>query len=106
MENRAVVQLKAIAKERGIRGYCKLRKAELIRVLDATKLVEQKSYIFDEPIPNDHTPVLQSTPWRPSNIMTNVKQNIKNFFTKGMQKIKDFGEWLLNVVTATKTKSG
>ena len=26
-------------------------------------------------------------------------QNIKNFFTKGMQKIKDFGEWLLNYIS-------
>ena len=25
-------------------------------------------------------------------------QKIKNFFTKGMQKIKDFGEWLLNYI--------
>ena len=93
MENHTVVQLKAIAKERGIRGYYKLRKAELIRVLKATRLVEQKSYIFDEPIPNDPTPVLQPTPWRPSNITTKlIKQDIKNIFTKGMQKIKDFGE--------------
>ena len=92
MENHTVVQLKAIAKERGIRGYYKLRKAELIHALEATKLVEQKSNIFDEPIPNDPTPVLQPTSWRPSNITTKVKQNIKNFFTKGMQKIKDFGE--------------
>ena len=49
-------------KERDIRGYYKLRKAELIRVLEATKLVEQNSSIFDEPIPNDPTPVLQPTP--------------------------------------------
>ena len=45
MENRTVVQLKAIAKERGIRGYYKLIKAELIRVLEATKLVKQKRNI-------------------------------------------------------------
>ena len=38
------------------------QKAELIYVLEATKLVEQKSNIFDEPIPNDFTPVLQPTP--------------------------------------------
>ena len=68
MENHTVVQLNAIAKERGMRGYYKLRKAELMRVLEATRLVEQKSNIFDEPIPNDPTPVLQPTPWRPSNI--------------------------------------
>ena len=66
--------IEAIAKERGIRGYYKLRKAELIRVLEATKLVEQKSNIFDEPIPNDPTPVLQPT--GPSNITRKVKQNI------------------------------
>ena len=98
MENHTVVQLKAIAKEQGIRGYYKPRKTELIRVLEATKLVEQKSNIFDEPISNDPTPVLQPTPWRPSNITTKVKQTIKNSFTKGMRKIKDFGEWLLNYI--------
>ena len=26
------------------------------------------------------------------------KQNIKNFITKRMLKIKDFGEWLLNYI--------
>ena len=82
MENDTVVQLKAIAKERGIRGYYKLRKAELIHALEATRLVEQKSNIFDEPIPNDSTLVLQPTPWRPSNIALKNKQNIKNFATK------------------------
>ena len=59
----------------GLRGYYKLRKAELIHALEAIR--------------NDPTPVLQPTPWRPSNVSTKDKQNIK-------QKIKDFGEWLLN----------
>ena len=109
MENHTVVQLKAIAKERGIRGYYKLRKAELIDTcFEATKLVEQTSNIFDEPIPNDPTPVIQPTPWRPSNIALKNNQNIKNFagknmqktknFTMGMEKMKDFGEWLLNYI--------
>ena len=42
MENYTVVQLKDIAKERGTRDYYKLRKAELIHALEATRLVEQK----------------------------------------------------------------
>ena len=91
MENHTVMELKAIAKERGVRGYYKLRKVDLIHALKAARLVEQKSNIFDEPIPNDPTPVLQPTPWRPSNVTTKDKQNMK-------QKIKDFGEWLLNYI--------
>ena len=109
MENPTIVQLKAIAKERGIKGYYKLRKAELINALEATRLVEQKSIIFDEPIPNDPSPVLQPTLWRSSNVATQVKQNIKNFgaknmqttqnfVTNGLQKIKDFCNWLLNYI--------
>ena len=90
--------MKAIAKECGIKGYYKLRKSELIYALEATRLVEQKSNIFDEPISNDPTPILQSTLWGSSNIVTKVKQNIKNFTAKSMQKIKDFGNWLLNYI--------
>ena len=44
-------------KRRGVRGYYKLRKVELVHALEAERLVEQKSNIFDEPIPNDPTPV-------------------------------------------------
>ena len=42
MNNHTVVQLEATTKERGIRGYYKLRKAELIHALEAVRLVEQK----------------------------------------------------------------
>ena len=62
MDNHTVAQLKAIAKERGIGGYYKLRNEELIHALEATRLVEQTNNIFDESIPNDPTPVLQPTP--------------------------------------------
>ena len=86
MENHTVVQLKAIAKVGGIRGYYKLKKLELIHALEATRLVQQKSNIFDEPIPNDPTPVLQPTPWRSSNIALKSKQNIKNIDAINMQK--------------------
>ena len=98
MNNKTVKQLKAIAKERGIRGYYKIRKAELINALEAPRLVEQKSNIFDEPLPNDPTPVLQSSPWEPSNFVAKSKQNTKQFCTIGMQMIKDCGEWLLNYI--------
>ena len=72
-----------------MRGYYKLRKAELIHALEATRLVEQQSNTFDEPIPSDPTSVLQPTPWRPSNVSTKVKQNIKNFAAKKHGKEKN-----------------
>ena len=62
MDNHAVVQWKAIAKERGMRDYYKVIKAELIHALKATRLVKQTNNIFDESIPNDPTPVLQPAP--------------------------------------------
>ena len=77
MENYTIVQLKAIAKERDIKGYYKLRKAELMHAFEVTRLVEQKSNIFDEQIPTDPTRILQPTPWRPSNFAVKSKQNIK-----------------------------
>ena len=74
MENHTVMQLQAIAKERGVRGYYKLRKVELIHALEAATLVEQKNNIFDEPIPNDPTPGLQPTPWRSSNVQKKINK--------------------------------
>ena len=47
------MQLKAIAKERGIRSYYNLRKVEMIHTLEATRLLEQTNNILDESIPND-----------------------------------------------------
>ena len=88
MENRTVVPLKVIAKERGIRGFYKLRNAELIHTLEVTRLVEHKSNIFDEPISNDPTLVFQPTSWRPSNIALKNKQNIKKFAAKKHAKDK------------------
>ena len=76
MENHTIAQLKVIAKERGIKGYYKLRKSELIHALEAIGLVKQKSNIFNEQIPNDLTPILQPTHWRPSNFAVKIKQKI------------------------------
>ena len=101
MNNITVIELKALAKQRGIKGYYKLRKAELIQKLkahsdvnvqvlipgleiprNATRSVNT-STILDQPIVDDNTPVLQPTP---------------NFIAKSIQKIKDFSIWLLDYI--------
>ena len=88
MNNKTVKQLKAIAKERGIRGYYKLRKAELINALKAPRLIEQKSNIFDEPIPNDPTPVLRPSPWEPSNLLQKASKIQNNSLQKVCKRLK------------------
>ena len=101
MDKITVVKLKTLAKQRGIKGYYKLRKAELIPKLAAhsdvneqvlisglvtprnTKRSLNTSAILDEPILDDKTPVLQPAP---------------NFIAKSIHKIKDFGTWLLDYI--------
>ena len=99
MDNITVMKLKDLVKQRGIKGYYKLRKAELIQkahpdvneqVLipgleiprNTTRSVNT-SAILDDPIPDDNTPVLQPRP---------------KFIAKSMKNIKDFGNWLLNYI--------
>ena len=75
MNNITVIELKDIAKQRGIIGYYKLRKAELIRKLETLPEVNgqvllpeldkprnakrsvNSSAILDQPILDDNTPV-------------------------------------------------
>ena len=101
MDNITVIKLKTLAKQRGIKGYDKLRKAELIQKLEANPDVNEQvlitgldttrsttrsvntSAILDDPILNDKTPVLQPSP---------------NFIAKSMQQIKNFCNWLLDYI--------
>ena len=80
MHNIAVIKLKPLAKQRGIKDYYELRKAELIQKLEAHPDVNEQvlipeleiprnatrsvntSAILDDPILDDKTPVLQPTP--------------------------------------------
>ena len=80
MDNITVIKLKTLAKQRGIKGSYKLRKAVLIQKLKAHPDVNEKvlipgleiprnstrsvnnSAILDDPILNIKTEVLQSTP--------------------------------------------
>ena len=100
MNNITVIELKAIAKKRGIEVY-KLRKDELTHKLEALPEVNEQvlipgleisrntttsvntSAILDQPILNDNTPVLKPT---------------QQFIAKSEQKIKDCWNWLMDYI--------
>ena len=107
MDSITVNKLKDIVKQRGIKGYYILRKAELIQKLEAHPDVNEQVLIpgldiprkttrsantseilhepsLDQPILDDKTTLLEPT---------------QKFVAKSMQKIKDFGNWLLHYIS-------
>ena len=90
MEKQSVKELKSLAKERGIKGYYKMRKAELIEAL------EEESEIFysanDQSIPEVDIPIpAPSRVMQMRNIATSVAAPVKS-------AINRFTGWLLNYI--------
>ena len=102
IDNTTVIKLKALAKQRGINGYYKLRivdliqkledhpdlnEQDLIAVLEITRNTTRSvntSAILDEPVLDDST-------------------STQKFIDKSMQQIKDFGNWLLDYINPKPT---
>ena len=91
MENQTVKQLKTLAKDRGIKGYYKMRKAELIEVLstDESEIYETAN---DQSIPEVNIPIPA-----PSRI-TQIKNLASNVAAPVKSVINRFTGWLLNYI--------
>ena len=91
MEKQSVKQLKALAKDRGIKGYYKMRKAELIEVLstDESEIYETAN---DQSIPEVNIPIPA-----PSRI-TQIKNLASNVAAPVKSVINRFTGWLLNYI--------
>ena len=113
MDSQTVPQLKAIAKNLCLRGYSRLRKADLINFINQnlprvvvkfidddnstslTKVGGVSGYILDKPIPKSEIPrgqtILKPTPVR------QIKAKIDAAVEWGKKEVENWGEWLKKV---------
>ena len=98
MENLKVKDLKALAKERGIKGYYRMRKAELIQALTPVGDPSQPQNIMDQPIPEIDIPILK--PSKPAN--TSKVSQLKNLASNAAKPVKreinKFADWIISKV--------
>src|SRR5688572_27071303 len=102
--NKTIEELRNIAKEKGMRGYSRLRKADLMIFvssrLEHSVKTGRESKLLDDPVPDIKVPTLvpgKYTP--PSNIW---KSRFNNVLTEAKNKVRSklntFSDWLINYV--------
>ena len=106
--NKNVKELKAIARSRKIKGYYKMRKAELISVLSPkvklvikrkphiekpkVKLLIKPLPLLDEPVPHIERPILQPT--RELRDVSSPKELASSVARPVKKKINEFLDWI------------
>ena len=108
VETMNVIQLKALARERGIKGYYKLRKAELIDLLSGDALVVSRPVQAPKgsrpPTPTTNDLIDFNTPAKRGKILQIKHRKKKNFddqllpkpltpFNKINKKINEWYDW-------------
>ena len=98
-QNMNVKELKALAKERGIKKYYRLRKAELIKSLDIQPPpTDAPTTIMDEPVPEIKKPVLSPTKMENISRVSSLVGLAKKQADLVNKAIKKFADWLINYI--------
>ena len=110
-KTKTVKQLRNIAKVKGMRGYSRLRKADLVALVSSgpTQSVktEHESNLLDAPVPDIKVPTLvpgkytpPSNTWKSrfNNVLTEAKNKVRS-------KLNTFADWLINYVAPREKKS-
>ena len=106
-QNMNVKELKALAKERGIKGYYRLRKAELIEILGiqtpptnapAENMEESAPEIMEEPAPEINNPVLSPTKMENRSRVSSLAELAKKQVDSVNKAINEFADWIINLV--------
>src|SRR5271165_3495004 len=86
-----VVELKAAAKAHSLKGYSKLRKAELLHLLDGTRVGGANENIIDDPVPNIQVPTLTPSSYVPTSY-------VRKFYDGTKSAIKEFANWIVSYI--------
>ena len=107
---KTVNQLRNIAKEKGMKGYSRLRKTELIALISSGPVqcitTEHESNLLDAPVPDIMVPTLVPGKYTPpsntwKSYFSNVLNEVKN---KVRSKLNTFSDWLINFVVPREQK--
>ena len=93
-KNMKVKELKALAKERGIKRYYRLRKAELIEILG----VQAPPKIMEEPVHEINKPVLSPTKMENRSRVSSLAVLAKKQADSVKKAINKFADWIINLV--------
>ena len=88
LQDKTIVQLKALARERGLKRYSKLNKADLIQLLNVP------ASLLDEDIP----PIGLPDPVQPVQPVQAPFPKTKTPLSKPLEKLKQFEEWLFSYI--------
>lgn len=100
--NMNVNELKAAAKVRGIKGYYKLRKSELLEYLNGgtepvpivnrAHIGGSNVHILDQPVPNNQAAVLEPK------MYDGIKKSLEIIGNKVRSEINSFSDWIIDYV--------